>query len=135
MLLSQEERELARAAAERLGMSDDDFVKLAVLMALERFHAEADPILVELRNFLAHHHDPAVAAELALTWREASVLGVLAPTGLTRLRAAVPVDSRARLIAEGLLRPAERPYRRVEPTIRLPADTTSLDLLERDDRL
>jgi hypothetical protein len=40
-----------------------------------------------------------------------------------------------RLVAAGLLRPAERPYRRVEPTIMLPEGMISLDLLDRDEHV
>ena len=39
------------------------------------------------------------------------------------------------LIATGVLRPARQPYRRASDLLKLPDGITSLDLLERDDRV
>lgn len=44
-------------------------------------------------------------------------------------------NDRDALIASGLVRPPRQPYRKVTPVISLPPDTTTLDLLNRDDRL
>jgi plasmid stability protein len=45
-----------------------------------------------------------------------------------------PGSDRARARAEGLVQPARIPYRKVEPRLLPPNGTTSLDLLNRDDR-
>jgi len=43
--------------------------------------------------------------------------------------------NRQPLIAAGTVLPPRTPYRRVTPTLTLPAGVTSLDLLDREDRL
>jgi hypothetical protein len=45
-----------------------------------------------------------------------------------------PASDRDRARAAQLVRPARVPYRRVTPRLRLPKDTSSLDLLDRNDR-
>ncbi|MDX2973635.1 hypothetical protein PWY87_19160 [Kribbella solani] len=45
-----------------------------------------------------------------------------------------PGNERQRARADFGLLPARQPYRRVTPRLRLPKGTTSLDLLDRDDR-
>jgi len=45
-----------------------------------------------------------------------------------------PAGERERARAEHAVQPARVPYRKVTPRLRLPKDTTSLDLLDRDDR-
>jgi hypothetical protein len=46
-----------------------------------------------------------------------------------------PTTDREVLIATGLVRPPRTEYRKVRPHIALPPDITSLDLLDRDDRV
>jgi predicted DNA-binding protein len=45
-----------------------------------------------------------------------------------------PATDRDRARAAQVVRPARVPYRRVKPQLRLPKGTSSLDLLDRDDR-
>ena len=45
-----------------------------------------------------------------------------------------PAGERERARAEHAVQPARVPYRKVTPRLRLPKGTTSLDLLDRDDR-
>jgi predicted DNA-binding protein len=46
----------------------------------------------------------------------------------------VRTTDRERARAAGAVRPARVGYRKVKPQLRLPKDTTSLDLLDRNDR-
>ncbi|WP_344149331.1 hypothetical protein [Kribbella yunnanensis] len=46
----------------------------------------------------------------------------------------VPGSDRERARAEGLVQPARIPYRKVVPRLLLQADTSTLELLDRDDR-
>jgi hypothetical protein len=55
-----------------------------------------------------------------------------APTGTTE---PAPTSDRERLIAAGVVLPPRTPYRRTMPTLSLPDGMTTLDLLDRDDRL
>jgi hypothetical protein len=59
----------------------------------------------------------AVAQQLHLVGREA------------------PLSVREQALASGLVRPARVPYRKVKPRLRLPDGMSSLDLLDREDRL
>jgi hypothetical protein len=59
----------------------------------------------------------AVAQQLHLVGREA------------------PLSVREQALASGLVRPARVPYRKVTPRLRLPDGMSSLDLLDREDRL
>ncbi|WP_250285730.1 hypothetical protein [Frankia sp. CiP1_Cm_nod2] len=45
------------------------------------------------------------------------------------------LGTREPLLTAGIVLPPRTPYRRVTPTLTLPEGTTSLDLLDRDDRL
>jgi predicted transcriptional regulator len=101
------------------------------------------PALVPLR-----YHE-VVAMNLRLTPEVASALQAEAErTGRSQqeiLREAVsrhlhlvdderPEGDRDRARAAQVVRPARVPYRKVKPRLRLPKDTSSLDLLDRDDR-
>lgn len=44
-------------------------------------------------------------------------------------------NDRDALVATGLISPARRPYRKVVPSVSLPSGQSSLELLDRDDRL
>jgi hypothetical protein len=44
-------------------------------------------------------------------------------------------NDRDALIAAGAVHPPRRPYRRVTPSLVLPGATSTLDLLDRDDRI
>ena len=46
-----------------------------------------------------------------------------------------PLSDREQARASGLVRPARVPYRRVTPRLRLPEGVTTLDLLDREDRV
>ncbi|MFC9694046.1 ribbon-helix-helix protein, CopG family [Kribbella sp. NPDC056951] len=46
-----------------------------------------------------------------------------------------PLSDREQARASGLVRPARVPYRKVTPTLRLPKGVTTLDLLDREDRV
>lgn len=51
-----------------------------------------------------------------------------------RPKTSQPVNDLEALLASGSVRPPRRPYRKVTPSLTLPPGTSSLDLLDRDDR-
>lgn len=46
-----------------------------------------------------------------------------------------PTSAEAVLVASGLTRPPRTPYRKVQPRLSLPPGVTTMDLLDRDDRI
>ncbi|MFF1823294.1 hypothetical protein ACFVWG_38695 [Kribbella sp. NPDC058245] len=82
-----------------------------------------------------------LSAELASTLQIASERTGKSPEELVHEAIAhrlsgngAPGSDRERARAEGLVQPARIPYRKVEPRLLPPANSTTLDLLDRDDR-